>query len=59
MLSRPVTRPDGATLRACAGRRLKAEVHGFCDSQAGTWRGVNHTTQEALGRLDGARQLVR
>ncbi|KAG2440779.1 hypothetical protein HXX76_003635 [Chlamydomonas incerta] len=39
--------------------RLKAEVGSYCGSQEAAWRDTNALTQEALGRLEGARQLVR
>ncbi|PNG80426.1 hypothetical protein TSOC_015361, partial [Tetrabaena socialis] len=38
---------------------LKGEVRGYCSGQGGAWRETNALTQEALGRLGGARQLVR
>ncbi|PNW80781.1 hypothetical protein CHLRE_07g329450v5 [Chlamydomonas reinhardtii] len=39
--------------------RLKAEVGSYCGSQEAAWRDTNAHTQEALSRLEGARQLVR
>lgn len=42
-----------------AAPRLKAEVGSYCGSQEAAWRDTNAHTQEALSRLEGARQLVR
>ncbi|KAG2442029.1 hypothetical protein HYH02_009821 [Chlamydomonas schloesseri] len=39
--------------------RLKGDVSTYCSSQEATWRDTNAHTQEALSRLEGARQLVR